>query len=243
MSVEIRPPVAIRITRPYATEDEFLEHELETLSRTSVTLLGAQSRPQGVVLRFELVLSSGQVLLRGEGRVVAFRPDAHKGVGGLSLRFTRLDSRSKTLVDKAATLRDRRRPSAIPGQPPPPERESQPSDAVISAPLLPDSEGSHTPMTLPGPAAMPPPAPASPVSPVTLRMPAVTVPAPVAPPAAPIALALPMPAPVPSAHGPARHAEPPPARDALLARLRERAKAMDRSAVQRILARRGAPSQ
>src|SRR5271170_7781042 len=112
-----RPPVAIRITRPYTTEDEFLEQELESLSRTSVTLLGAQPRPQGVVLRFELVLSSGHVLMRGEGRVVGFRPNALQGLGGLTLRFTRLDSRSKALVDKANTLRERRRPSAGPAAP------------------------------------------------------------------------------------------------------------------------------
>ncbi|HEY3818322.1 MAG TPA: hypothetical protein VGL81_14180 [Polyangiaceae bacterium] len=106
--------MAIRITRPYTTEDEFLEQELETLSRTSVTLLGAQPRPQGVVLRFELVLSSGHVLMRGEGRVVGFRPNVHQGMGGLTLRFTRLDTRSKSLVDKATTFRERRRPSIQP---------------------------------------------------------------------------------------------------------------------------------
>jgi hypothetical protein len=120
--------VAIRITRPYTTEDEFLEQELETLSRTSVTLLGAQPRPQGVVLRFELVLSSGHVLMRGEGRVVGFRPNMQQGLGGLTLRFTRLDTRSKALVDKAATFRERRRPSARPEameppSPPPPKAE------------------------------------------------------------------------------------------------------------------------
>lgn len=106
------PPVAIRVARPYATEDELLENELETLTRTSITLLGAQPRPQGLMLRFELVLSSGQALVRGEGRVVGYKPDAFYGMGGLTLRFTRLDSRSKALVDKAAAMRERRRPFA-----------------------------------------------------------------------------------------------------------------------------------
>jgi hypothetical protein len=137
------PPVAIRITRPYATEDEFLEQELDTLSRTSVTLLGAQPRPQGVVLRFELVLSSGSVLMRGEGRVVGFRPNAHQGLGGLTLRFTRLDSRSKALVDRAAAVRERRRPSAtpttgVPSTPPAappsePEVAARPSEPEVAA--------------------------------------------------------------------------------------------------------------
>lgn len=111
MNADSRPPVAIRITRPYSSEDEYVEHELETLTRTGITLVGAQPRPDGVVLRFELVLPSGQVLLRGEGRVVGYKPNAFDGVGGLSLRFTRLDMRSKALVDRAAALRDQRRPA------------------------------------------------------------------------------------------------------------------------------------
>jgi hypothetical protein len=106
------PPVAIRVARPYSTEDDLLENELETFTRTSITLLGAQPRPPGLVLRFELVLSTGLVLVRGEGRVVAHRPDAYYGTGGLTLRFTRLDTRSKAFVDRAAAMRERRRPSA-----------------------------------------------------------------------------------------------------------------------------------
>jgi hypothetical protein len=105
---EQKTPVAIRITRPYATEQEYLEREFDTLTRTSVILLGAQSRPQGVVLRFEIVLKSGESMLRGEGRVVGFREKAYAGEAGLSLRFTRLDTRSKALVDRAAALRDAR---------------------------------------------------------------------------------------------------------------------------------------
>jgi hypothetical protein len=107
-------PAAIRITRPYATEDEFLDKELDTLTRASITLLGAQSRPQGVVLRFELVLVSGVVLVRGEGRVVGFKTNAFEGLGGLTLRFTRLDTKSKGLIDRAAALREQRRPSTRP---------------------------------------------------------------------------------------------------------------------------------
>ncbi len=108
------PPVAIRVARPFANEDDLLENELETFTRTSITLLGAQPRPPGLVLRFELVLATGAVLVRGEGRVVGYKPDAHFGTGGLTLRFTRLDTRSKALVDRAAAMRERRRPSAVP---------------------------------------------------------------------------------------------------------------------------------
>lgn len=230
------PPVAIRITRPYATEDEYLERELDTLTRASVTLLGAQSRPQGVVLRFELVLTSGQVLMRGEGRVVGFKANAFEGLGGLTLRFTRLDTKSKVLVDKAAALRERRRPSTRP-------HVSEPMDASSVAPR---------PSALP-----PPPIPQDPPPPFLAA--ADTSSSPFAP--APSAAELPAPVSsrpsrtpdVPTGAGPeARDVTPaavtsaatpatagaPPERDSLLERLRTRAKALDTGDVQRILATR-----
>src|SRR6516164_6097896 len=119
-----RQPVAIRVTRPYTTEEGFLENELDTLTRTSVVLIGAQARPQGVVLRFEVLLATGAPLLRGEGRVVGYKMQVLGDEAGLTLRFTRLDARSKALVDRAAALRDARakgaRISGVPSAMPPP---------------------------------------------------------------------------------------------------------------------------
>lgn len=209
MPDDSQPPVAIRITRPYATEDEFLEQELETLSRTSVTLLGAQPRPQGVVLRFELVLSQGNVLMRGEGRVVGFRPNAHEGLGGLTLRFTRLDSRSKALVDRAAAVRERRRPSIhpppsstslIPPAPPTSRRIEEPAPSSVPS----GARASERPFPPEATAPAPPP------SKGTERLP----------------------------QSPARAAEAPPGRDEVLARLRTRAMTLEAAAVQSILEQR-----
>jgi hypothetical protein len=195
-----RPPVAVRISRPQASEDEFLEQELDTLNRTSVTLLGAQPRPQGVVLRFELVLSSGAVILRGEGRVVGFKPNALHGLGGLTLRFTRLDSKSKALIDKATALRERRRPSSLPAPPP----EASPSPPVATD------------------------------APASVRPPPVVRAAPVAPPPEPEPTS-----PDPVVQAAAAVAPAPADRDALLERLRTRARALDDAAVRRILEQRG----
>jgi len=207
------PPVAVRISRPQATEDEFLEQELETLNRTSVTLLGAQQRPQGVVLRFELVLSSGLVILRGEGRVVGFKPNVMHGLGGVTLRFTRLDSKSKALIDKATALRERRRPSSMPAPP------------VDASPA-------------PGPVATDPPASVRPppAAPASVRPPPVTrsVPPPLPPQASKVGPP-PLPAEKPAAVGPAVAAPAPADRNSLLERLRTRAKALDPAAVQQIL--------
>jgi hypothetical protein len=119
VTADARPPAAIRITRPYATEEEYLGHEIETISRTGLTLIGAQPRPEGFLLRFELALSSGQVLVRGEGRVIGFKTGPVGGTGALALRFTRLDVRSKAFVDKASDLREQARPPVAPSSRPP----------------------------------------------------------------------------------------------------------------------------
>jgi hypothetical protein len=206
VSDTLRPPAAIRITRPYSTEEEFLEHELDMLTHTTVTLVGAQPRPQGVVLRFELVLSSGQVVVRGEGRVLASKPAVFRGLGGLTLRFTRLDSRSKAFIDKAAALRDQRRPSLAPPGPSSPSLPEQP----VSSSRPP--EAAPPPSSEPALTSTPPPAAVRPAR-------ASSSP----PPPSPL---------------PARTASPPAERDALLERLRARAKTLDATDVQRILEQR-----
>jgi hypothetical protein len=170
-------PIAIRITRPYATEDEYLEHEVDTLTRASITLVGAQPRAEGVVLRFEVVLPSGHVLIRGEGRVVGFKANAHQGAGGLSLRFTRLDTRSKALVDRAAGLRERRRPSMRPSASEPPIASMPPAAPRLSAPPL---RASVPPPSRPPVTRTPPPLPVAVHTPVEGRLSSVPPPLPAA---------------------------------------------------------------
>ncbi len=237
--------MAIRISRPQASEDEFLEQELDTVTRTGVTLLGAQPRPQGVVLRFEIVLASGTIVLRGEGRVVAFRPNVHQGLGGLSLRFTRLDTKSKALVDKANALREQRRPSGHPSGPPPlppalpveaspPPRSAPPlPPPADTSPQPPPAEPSGPEVNLASDPSPPPPALQTPEAPPRSARP------PPLPPQAP------SPAPRTTTNGhstPTPPVQPPAARDALLERLRTRAKSLDESRVRSILDPKARPT-
>ena len=152
MAAEVRQPVAIRVTRPYSDEDEFLEREIDTLTRTSVTLIGAQSRPQGVILRFEVALSNGAPLMRGEGRVIAFKTNALGPLSGLTLRFTRLDKKTKALVDRAALIREERARAALHASmlesaeselPPPPPATSE--TAILAEPSSPDAASVESP--------------------------------------------------------------------------------------------------
>lgn len=132
-----RPPVAIRIVRPYDSEDQLLENELETIGKTNVVLIGAHPRPTGVILRFEVTLQSGATVLRGEGRVLAHKENAFRGQAGLSLRFTRLDPKSKAVVDRAAAMREAKSPSAPPRPPAP--------SAPLSDPAIADALTASTP--------------------------------------------------------------------------------------------------
>ncbi len=169
VSDEARGPIAIRVTRPYATEDEFLEHELDCIGRSGVVLVGAQQRSEGVMLRFELVLKGGALVLRGEGRVVGYKPKALGEAAGLALRFTRLDSRSKAFIDKATSLRlERGRPSSEistgerPSVVPPPISIPQMSQTPQMPPPVPPRKASSMPPPLPPPLSRkPPPLPAA----------------------------------------------------------------------------------
>jgi molecular chaperone DnaK len=230
------PPVAIRITRPYDSEDEYLAQELEMVSKTSITLVGAQPRPQGVVLRFELVLTGGAVLVRGEGRVVGFKPNAHRGVGGLTLRFTRIDARSKALLDKATALREQRRPSSKPPKDEAAAEAAQASDAAGSPPPPPIVAAAPPPLPV---AAVPPPLPAPlpspPEPPADTPLPPVLAVA-AASPAVEAAPASTSQSP-PPVQAPGRVAAGP-ERDSLLERLRTRAKNLEPEVVRAILAQR-----
>jgi hypothetical protein len=156
------PPVALRIVRPYRDEAELLAAEANAFTRTGVVLIGAPSRPNGVVLRFELALRDGGAIMRGEGRVVGYRAPTASDEGALMLRFTRLDVKSKSLLDRAVALGTERRsmpPPAPVGQPaprvatPPPPRASAPPASQrtgsMSRPPV-SSRSSNVPAAPPG---------------------------------------------------------------------------------------------
>lgn len=155
MAENPRQPVAVRIVRPYDTEEAFLESELETVGKTSVILIGAHARPQGVILRFEVTLQSGAIVLRGEGRVLQHKESAFRGQAGLALRFTRLDPKSKALVDRAAAIREARLSGSMPPQPAPTPPESNPSAASGANEIA--TESSSNPISIPDPEPTPPP--------------------------------------------------------------------------------------
>jgi hypothetical protein len=100
-----RPPSTLRLTRPYGTEDDFIAHDAPYFGRASVTLANAAARPFGELIRFEIMLTSGATVLRGEGTVVAHHPPGGPRPAGLEVRFARIDARSKGVLDRVRAFR------------------------------------------------------------------------------------------------------------------------------------------
>ncbi len=251
----IDKPVAIRIARPHSTEDDYLTHELDTLTRSSVVLVGANSRPAGVVLRFEVTLATGRPVLRGEGRVVEYKADAFRGLPGLVLRFTKLDPKSKQLVDRAHAMREGggKLPPSSPEAPSAAGSEPSISSAIVasvgsepeSAPSAepeppPPAESPTAPPPAPPPPAEPPPEDDEEAGAVSVDLRGLEGPPTTPPPPAheSPAGALPPTTPPPP-ESPTRRTQELPAddrREVLLEKLRERRRMLDEGAVATIVA-------
>jgi hypothetical protein len=186
----------LRIERPYATVDELLDGDYWTVERSEMLLIGADEVPAGTAVGFEIVLTTGEVAVRGEARALESVPGLDDRPGGLKVRFRQLDTAAKAVLKRAL---ERQRAIARSS----PVASPAPAASVFVAPpqAAPPPEASGTPLEAPRPphvasgdaAAFPPPAPFADKSGIRHR-----------------------------ATGPVA---PPENRDALLERLRERARA------------------
>lgn len=126
-----RAPPTLRITRPWASEKEFIEGDLAYLGRAAILLPNAPAREAGELIRFEIVLASGAPVFRGEGHVVAHHAPGGAKPAGLEVRFTRIDARSKLILDR---VRERRTALVRSGSIPPPAHVSQAPPPGLSQP-------------------------------------------------------------------------------------------------------------
>jgi hypothetical protein len=104
-----KPPVTIRIARPYGSEMEFVDGDFASLGRTTIVLPNGPVRQAGELIRFEVVLTNGSPVFRGEGHVVSHNAPGSSKPPGLEVRFTRIDARSKAILDH---VRERRAAAA-----------------------------------------------------------------------------------------------------------------------------------
>gem|GEM_PF-5843015 len=104
MSESIERPTALRVVRPYASETELLERELDTFPLPHVLLLGAEHHTIGTMVRFEIELKSGQRVLRAEGRVSGTPTHAVDHSAALEVRITRVDLRYRAFLERIESM-------------------------------------------------------------------------------------------------------------------------------------------
>lgn len=119
--------VPLRIRLPFATEDEFVDRYGVHVGRGGIFLSTRGTKPAGTLLSFELVLADGTRLMRGEGVVHEVLADDQPGRAGMTVRFTRIDARTRALIDRIVATREGAARAEPPPPPPgPPEPEAKP---------------------------------------------------------------------------------------------------------------------
>ncbi len=94
----------MRIKLKYPDVDTFIQKYSVNISRGGIFIATRTPKAVGTLVRFEFQLATSVPVIRGEGQVIwvkAFDPAQPKKVHGMGVRFTRLDSESRALVDRA----------------------------------------------------------------------------------------------------------------------------------------------
>lgn len=207
----VSEPLVLTVVRPYATQEEFLAEESWTIIDDKSMILVGEELEKDTIVRFELVLQDGSRLMRGEAKVTRPVPEADGRPSGVRVRFRRFGTSTKELIDRVLADRKKSRRSKRSATPAPlvldaepaislPPEPALPSDPAISMSLPPEVEPDSTVIEVPPiPAPIQTSAPPSPPRRERVR------------------------------EGRPGPVEPPPDRENLLQRLRERA-ARNRSA-------------
>lgn len=134
--------VPLRVRLPFATEAEFIERYGANVTRGGIFLATKAGKPEGTPIAFELVLQDGARLMRGEGVVQKVVGEEAGARAGMLVRFTRIDGRTKALIDAITAAREGVaaaeapvRSSSQPPPPRPPPPTSRPSPVPRSGPV------------------------------------------------------------------------------------------------------------
>ncbi|HEY1086185.1 MAG TPA: TIGR02266 family protein, partial [Archangium sp.] len=115
--------VPLRIRLPFTTEEQFIERYGANVTRGGLFVATKHGKPEGTPISFELVLQDGTRLMRGEGVVQRLIEDEQAGRSGMLVRFTRIDTRTKGLIDliieRREGIKNAEPPASSSSQPPP----------------------------------------------------------------------------------------------------------------------------
>lgn len=116
--------IVIHVLRPYASEEEYLASEANSIDAKGMLLIDQPPLPAETSIVFDVQLQNGQKPIRAEARVVGYAASAPDKPGGVRVRFKRFGAATKAFIDRAVALNQASRAPA-----PPP---SSPSVAAAS---------------------------------------------------------------------------------------------------------------
>jgi molecular chaperone DnaK len=93
-------PIAIRVKLPFAAEKDFAEGYASHVSRAGISVVTDRLWGVGTWIAFEFLLTTGKVILRGEGVVAKMALPAPGVRAGIAIRFLSLDDDSHRLLDR-----------------------------------------------------------------------------------------------------------------------------------------------
>lgn len=105
MGVGVTETKNLRLARPYLSVEEYLAAEAWTIDAKGMVLVEQPKLPSGTIVRFEVVLASGEKPIRAEGRVIGFVKPTAERPGGVRVRFSRLGAQCKAFLDRVLATR------------------------------------------------------------------------------------------------------------------------------------------
>jgi hypothetical protein len=95
-------PLVLHIVRPYATVEEYLDVEAWTIDARAMLLVDAPDLAVDTVVLFDVALrGSSEKLIRAEGRVAGRIAGQGDRPGGLRIKFKRYGAATKAFIDRA----------------------------------------------------------------------------------------------------------------------------------------------
>lgn len=91
-------PRILRITRPYESVDDYIQSEGWTISTKRMILLDQPRFERDTIVRFELSLQNGEKLIRAEAKVVGYQTATPDKPGGPKVRFKRFGGSTKDFI-------------------------------------------------------------------------------------------------------------------------------------------------
>jgi molecular chaperone DnaK len=132
-----RTPVGLLLKLSYGTIDELVEKFASNVSRGGVFIRTREPKPVGTLLAFELRLQGGEPVMKGQGIVRWIRleePGAHPPAApGMGVQFLELDERSRELVERMVSVKEKQGVATPPLVAPRPTHTPAPTRAPAPA--------------------------------------------------------------------------------------------------------------